>query len=920
MKPISPRPIFKLSLFTTVNHKIINNSQILAFSTQPQQNPGTGYHRGRHDEDSRAVRVSVWWDFENCNLPLNTNAFRVSQCITNAVRANGMKGPVQITAFGDVMQISRTNQEALSSTGINFSHVPSGGKNSADRSLLVDLMYWVSQNPPPAHLFLISGDRDFAGVLHRLRMNNYNILLASPDSAPSVLCSAATIMWQWSSLLKGENLSGKLFNQPPDGPYNSWYGHHKAPLEDPFAIIEQSSCGPAAEESAELAADSKIRPIPKAVMKHIRQILNPHPDGISIVHLRAELNKADLVIDKDFYGYKKFSRFLLAMPSVLKLRSVSDGQFFVQGVGSKILDESVPAEVAKTNDVTEKSTVPPLQEPKRIPQEVKQNKIKMESCAKNIQDSEKGDQGKEPSPKRNKEEIREVNKGKLKSEEQEQKVEAASPLVETKDSVEKKENQIVVPNDRDSSSDIGIFRKIWMKWFRSGDANNTDKNCVNQDKTLSGNEKMEKMAKTEKSPVLCESSEYVFPALFSPSSHEALIDGNIARFKSWNSRAVDYKVRKNGEIEDRVKVNGKQVDIFSEESFWNEMESFVDSPQGSACFSQSRNRVHLMQKFKNEGPPFLRSLYESDLLRLVDLLISNKKWLKECNFQTLPFKLTRPTGKDPKNIPSPNGLSQIFSDKQPNVVEIGERKLQNPPHKDSSSKTKSELLADCQNLVDYIVKEYPEGFNMGAFRKLFLEKKGYALDLQKLGYEKLVNLLQIMPRMKIESNLILPAGEFKIPDLKSDDSDSSWDELGPVNKVGPTKAKLDSKAVDKKGKKTGIGYEPLKEDEFFSDSDEEKTENGAKSKSEEESSLLQILDSWHGGKEEKSKSTTKVAEGTTPSVSPAVKPARKTNKPVKSYSFVTEQQGDGSKDALVDGILGSLKKTSEKSLDSRVLG
>lgn len=91
-----------------------------------------------------------------------------------------------------------------------------GGKNSADRSLLVDLMYWVSRNPPPAHVFLISGDRDFAGILHRLRMNNYNILLASPESAPSVLCSASNIMWQWSSLLKGETLPGKLFNQPPE--------------------------------------------------------------------------------------------------------------------------------------------------------------------------------------------------------------------------------------------------------------------------------------------------------------------------------------------------------------------------------------------------------------------------------------------------------------------------------------------------------------------------------------------------------------------------------------------------------------------------------------------------------------------------------------------------------------------------------
>ena len=72
------------------------------------------------------MRVSVWWDFENCSLPAGINVFKVAQSITNAVRVHGILGPVQITAFGDVLQLSRVNQEALSSTGINLSHVPNG--------------------------------------------------------------------------------------------------------------------------------------------------------------------------------------------------------------------------------------------------------------------------------------------------------------------------------------------------------------------------------------------------------------------------------------------------------------------------------------------------------------------------------------------------------------------------------------------------------------------------------------------------------------------------------------------------------------------------------------------------------------------------------------------------------------------------
>lgn len=512
-----------------------------------------------------------------------------------------------------------------------------GGKNSADRSLLVDLMYWVSQNPPPAHLFLISGDRDFAGILHRLRMNNYNILLASPDSAPNVLCSAATIMWQWSSLLKGENLTGKLFNQPPDGPYNSWYGHYKAPLEDPFAVAEQSSCL-CANESSELAPDSKVRPIPKAVMKHINQILRSYPEGIAITQLRGELNKSNLIIDRDLYGYKKFSRFLSAMPHVLELHPGNDGQFLVRRVNSKSPDELVPAAYVEpgTNngesevgsfpktygdrssceDVTEKSTVLPVPDPIVKPEltnlqearkEEKQNEsslsmkmqdIKTEAYAASLQNLKKEEKRKESSPKRNTQEIHGQDR-KVKFQKQPQKVEVA--LV-----------------DHSSTFGFGIFRRIWMKWFGNRDTNSSNKNCQNCDEALSGKDIVVK-----KTLASCQSSESLRPALFSPSSHEALIDGKRAQsgdavsdissqdsslfnqtmswFKFWSSPELDDKVERNGETADQFKVNSKQLEIFAKESFWKEMELFIDSSQGSASFSKSRNRYPLSQLHHASG-------------------------------------------------------------------------------------------------------------------------------------------------------------------------------------------------------------------------------------------------------------------------------------------------------------------------------
>lgn len=129
MKPLFPRPIFTVFLYTTTPtstpcYKLLQLSRFSATSFHSSHNPS--YHSRRHEEDGRNVKVSVWWDFENCTLPPGVNVFKVAHSVTAAIRANGIKGPIQITAFGDMVQLPRPNQEALSSTGINLTHIPNG--------------------------------------------------------------------------------------------------------------------------------------------------------------------------------------------------------------------------------------------------------------------------------------------------------------------------------------------------------------------------------------------------------------------------------------------------------------------------------------------------------------------------------------------------------------------------------------------------------------------------------------------------------------------------------------------------------------------------------------------------------------------------------------------------------------------------
>lgn len=471
---------------------------------------------------------------------------------------------------------------------VSISSMASGGKNSADRFLVVDLMYWVSQNPPPAHIFLISGDRDFAAILHRLRMNNYNILLASKDSAPSVLCSAASIMWQWNTLIIGENLMGKHFNQPPDGPYGSWYGHYKTPLEDPFA--EQSPYL-RSEELSELSSDSKLRPIPKTVIKQLRRILYSHPKGIPITELRSELAKSNLIVDKDLYGYKKFSRFLSAMPHVLKLQSGNDGQFLVRGVKPKVSDESLP--------ILDEGSVSNIGEPE-IGYVRKPNGTTEKSEQEGIELQEQPKSGEESSPTKM-EEVQEKNQ-EVNVQESTKKVELSSPLFEIVDLSKDGKNQVRAASD----AELGVFGRIWRNWFRSKESDSKRNNCCKQEKISNGKKRVEE----ENVISAGHPAESINP--ISPLSHEATVDSRAARnsdsivgkhnqissifnqimswCKFWGSTDSDYASEESDKEVNQMKNDSKKDDVISNEAFWNELETFMKTPQGSDLVLQSRTR------------------------------------------------------------------------------------------------------------------------------------------------------------------------------------------------------------------------------------------------------------------------------------------------------------------------------------------
>ncbi|XP_010260965.1 PREDICTED: uncharacterized protein LOC104599913 [Nelumbo nucifera] len=968
-------------LLHSINNEVLQRNRGGASHFSSYSSAGSSSSWRHHDEDSRNVRISVWWDFENCTVPSGINVFRVAQRITSALRANGLKGPVAITAFGDVSQLSRAKQEALSATGICLNHIPRGGKNSADRSLLVDLVYWVSQNPPPAHLFLISSDRDFANILHRLRMNNYNILLASAESAPGVLCSAASIMWHWDVLVKGENLIGKHFNQPPDGPYGSWYGHYKGPLEDPFLDMEQPACLQP-EDSLDPGTDSKSRPVPKAFVNRIRQILSMYPKGISISDLRSELGKSNVTMDKDFFGHKKFSRLLLSMPTVLKLRPAGDGLILVHGVRPKA------AETVESN--SKLSTVPETSngsQDQTVPETSNGDRDGIDIMEVNTGDNAVSADLKEKLPL--------PTSSPVKPEEPLQPVHKDIDALPTMCKLTTAEGQI---------SEMGFFQGIWRKWFRNkNDAPTDEDNSISaecsdtvgtSDKTKcrekspeSTNHNTDQLDSISSSSNAKESAsgERITRSPEENCNNPRLSMGIINRFVNWckfwrtslnPDKANEHCCKELNQTENEI-INHE---LFSKDFLWDDVELFVHSPKGSALISQSKTREQMAEWLQKEGPIVLSSLSTSDLICLVNLLISEKKWIGEHPSETFPFRIIAPAGRkaSPRKGSCSNGLSSIFSDI------ASQASLQRPEHesgkakntgavfaesKRTSEKSRTEILTNCQKLVAEILEEHPDGFNMGCFKKLFLERYGYVLDYQMLGYQKLAALLQNMPGVRIESTYILPVrsispdcfsesivpcsldnsgtgkavkldSELSGSSRKDNDRDCVWEELGPI-KTG-SHGNVTVSGLDRKANKEPMEMEPVDVDanflseEEFSDMEKDNKPTSCVTgqvkarTNEEESSLLQILDSWYSSKDDDGRKhqsqngdelvdcskTSSVTSGSSElevKGTPVVTNCGHKLRPLKKYSFVSDQVGDD-KEKVIDNILGSLKKSTESRI------
>ncbi|RRT69934.1 hypothetical protein B296_00036865 [Ensete ventricosum] len=1022
-----------------------------------------------------------------------------------------------------------------------------GGKNSSDRFLMADLVYWVSQNPPPAHFFLISGDRDFANILHRLRMSNYNILLSSKDGAPGVLCSAATFMWPWSSLVKGESTIVKHFNHPPDRLYESWYGHCKAVLDDPFSDIEQAA-NSQCEESMGLISETKPRPVPKALVSAIRQILYSYPEGLYLPELRTELKRINATMDKDFFGYKKFSHLLASMPNILKIipNPSLEGQLLVVSTHRKIAD-SVPSRFKPVQDVDVsdgENNGALRKNGKPLPITPPSNKSEPASTISETIANEKGndsDSGKQNSSPTQGQDVVDLGglleriKGFLFGH-QRCKTEPFSPI--KGNDMEGSAYASTSEHTNNTAPRKGFAHRIIKVWsYRSSgqrvggtdsisgldsisheDSGEAQSICkpteklkfedkATQSKHNFSNQPSASANSTEASESILKDKtiEQSETSSGSPDMNQSFFSQIGSWWRFWKSNkdqnisstareeVINYQedVACEKSNNDLGNIIGETElhDVFSKGYFWDALESFLLTSKGSELILKSRTRLglfpscyhpkstiddqfravateggrkkkreknlesvahgaraiccpwaiylpttQLVHGLQKEGPWVLKDLTETQLFKLVNLIIMEKKWLEESTSQTFPFRLSLASKRKCglSHVPGSSGLSSLFTgrtskpsthrqveqetlDHNPGCVRNAFDKTLDakPPQnfvelkawfqkaaykgledvepedlqklfeskfntklvssvygypslqsliaacltdvdffcgKRKSSPSREEILSDCHKLLLELFDEYPEGFNMSIFKPTFIEKYGYILDFQMLGYPKLASLLQIMPGVRIESSFIIPSERFRSdsswskqpivgklddssPDEKSNSinkdskgestsEDYAWEELGPLSETvihdGNTVAQVNDKKVS-------YDEASLSDDDFSASEGDSPSQSGElESKSQrcgEDSSLLQILDSWYGSKEGGAKDQAQAVDSLvdyskikTMDLKP-INEQKVKARPTKRYCFVSKSPND-EKERLVDNILGSLKKAGDSKLHS----
>ncbi|KAG2112856.1 NYN domain-containing protein [Suillus clintonianus] len=154
-------------------------------------------------------KVAVFWDYENCSPPLNSQGHAIVNGIRRIAHVFG-----NVTSFKTYFDMSSQSspksvgfRSDLQSSGVSIIDCPHNGKKEVvDKMILVDMIAFAVDNPSPATIILIAGDRDYAYAVSTLRLRQYTVVLIVPPAPniPQSLESQASVVVDWNFAILGK--------------------------------------------------------------------------------------------------------------------------------------------------------------------------------------------------------------------------------------------------------------------------------------------------------------------------------------------------------------------------------------------------------------------------------------------------------------------------------------------------------------------------------------------------------------------------------------------------------------------------------------------------------------------------------------------------------------------------------------------
>ncbi|KAL0947151.1 hypothetical protein HGRIS_013279 [Hohenbuehelia grisea] len=194
--------------------------------------------------------VAIFWDYENCHAPSSFSGYDIIKSIRDVAHGFGT-----VKLFKAYLELSEQVmsprllclRSELQSSGVSLTDCPHNGrKNVADQMIIVDMLTYAIDNPAPATVILISGDRDFAYAASVLRLRRYRVVviaLSNPGPHISLKAQASLCLdWNVDIISKiGANSSPSVATKPDTDGFRPLSSPRQASLVDAFLAPSPSA-------------------------------------------------------------------------------------------------------------------------------------------------------------------------------------------------------------------------------------------------------------------------------------------------------------------------------------------------------------------------------------------------------------------------------------------------------------------------------------------------------------------------------------------------------------------------------------------------------------------------------------------------------------------------------------------------------